>query len=160
MPIRTREFYLTRGSRTSIHLFEGRWNDHFSFSDALLWNQYKFVVFNIFSYCILIIPCQIFNLTIISNEKPYTAYRKSGAHDIYRWDPETREPEPQKVYGARVPGPKIFKWDPGPRTPKVGARTQGSKSETWDLHSTLAFSCILHLIHSLHLLRNFALICL
>ena len=40
------------------------------FSDASLWNQYKFIVFNILSCGILIISCKIWVMTVISNKKP------------------------------------------------------------------------------------------
>ena len=39
------------------------------FSDTSLWNQYKFIAFNIFSCNILIIDLNILNITLISNEK-------------------------------------------------------------------------------------------
>ena len=38
------------------------------FSDTSLWNQYKFVDFNVFSRKILIISCKMLIITVISNE--------------------------------------------------------------------------------------------
>ena len=56
--------------QTSIHLFKVRWNDRELFSyDISLWNQYKYIAFNIFSYRVLIISYKILIITGISNEK-------------------------------------------------------------------------------------------
>ena len=63
--IQTSRFYLT-GGMTNLYSFiqsslEGSFNELF-FSDASLWNQYKFIAFNIFSYNILIIYCININI--------------------------------------------------------------------------------------------------
>ena len=56
-------FYpFTRGS------LERSFNELF-FSDASLWNQHKFIVFNISSCRILSNSCKILIITVISNEK-------------------------------------------------------------------------------------------
>ena len=67
-----RRFYLT-GSVMNLYSFvrdllEWPFNELF-LSDASLWNQYKFITFNIFSCLILINYCKILIITVISNEK-------------------------------------------------------------------------------------------
>ena len=54
--------------RTSIYLFKVHWNEHLV-TDVSLWNQYKYIAFDIFSYIILIISYKILIITGISNEK-------------------------------------------------------------------------------------------
>ena len=63
-------FCLT-GGMTNLCLFNACWNDHLVnfLSDASLWNQYKFISFNIFSCRILVISCKILIITAISNDK-------------------------------------------------------------------------------------------
>ena len=68
----SRRFYLT-GSMTNFYSFirgSLKWPFCELFvSDVSLWNQYKFIAFNIFSCIIFIIYCIILIITVISNEK-------------------------------------------------------------------------------------------
>ena len=56
--------------RTSIYLLKVHWNDHLVsyFSDVSLWNQYKYIAFNIFKCRTLIISYKMLIITGISNE--------------------------------------------------------------------------------------------
>ena len=67
-----RRFYLTR-DMTNLYpfiqdLLEWRFCDLFS-SNVLLWNQYKYIAFSIFSWQMLIISCKMLIIIGISNEK-------------------------------------------------------------------------------------------
>ena len=60
--------------RTTVHLFKVRWNDHVAFSelfssDTSLWNQCKYIAFNMLSCRILIISYKMLIITGIFNEK-------------------------------------------------------------------------------------------
>ena len=70
--LNSRRFYLT-GSITNFYSFirgSLKWPFCELFvSDVSLWNQYKFIAFNIFSCIIFIIYCLILIITVISNEK-------------------------------------------------------------------------------------------
>ena len=68
----SRRFYLT-GSLTNCYSFirgSLKWPFCELFvSDVSLWNQYKFIAFNIFTCIIFIIYCITLIITVISNEK-------------------------------------------------------------------------------------------
>ena len=70
--IRTRRFYLT-GDMTNLYPFIQGWlewpfSELFS-ANVSLWNQYKYIAFNIFSCRILIISYKMLIITRISNEE-------------------------------------------------------------------------------------------
>ena len=70
-----RRFYLT-GDMTSLYQFiqgllEWPFSELFSANNVSLWNQYKYIVFNIFTSRILIISYKMLIITGISNEKTY-----------------------------------------------------------------------------------------
>ena len=69
--VSTRRFYLAWGVTNLYSFIRGSLKWPFSelfLSDASLWNQYKFIAFNIFSYNISIIYSKILIITVTSNE--------------------------------------------------------------------------------------------
>ena len=71
MTLQTREILFDRRYDELCSFIRGslEWTfSKFSLSDASLWNQYKFIAFNIFSCIILIIYRNILIITVVSNE--------------------------------------------------------------------------------------------
>ena len=67
-----RRFYLSEGMTNLYPFIRGSWERSFSelfLFDALLWNQYKFIAFNIFLCRISIISWNILIAPVIPNEK-------------------------------------------------------------------------------------------